>query len=62
LISMGPQTVVAQFFAENGSLTLTANADSLANTEVKGSKSNDEFMVLNKEIQNISKETQGLQQ
>jgi len=62
LISMGPQTVVAQFFAENGSLTLTANADSLAKTEVKGSKSNDEFMVLTKEIQNISKETQGLQQ
>jgi len=62
LISMGPQTVVAQFFAENGNLTLIANADSLANTEVKGSKSNDEFIVLTKEIQNISKETQGLQQ
>ncbi|HEY3390828.1 MAG TPA: DUF4369 domain-containing protein, partial [Prolixibacteraceae bacterium] len=62
LISMGPQTIVAQFFAENGSITVNANADSLSKTEVKGSKSNDEFTVLTKEIQNIAKETQGLQQ
>lgn len=62
LISMGPQTVIAQFFAENGSLTVNASMDSLAKTVVKGSKSNDEFSVLTKEIQNIAKETQGLQQ
>jgi len=62
LISMGPQTVVAQFFAENGSLTLSADADSLNKTEVKGSISNDEFTILTKELMNISKETQGLQQ
>ena len=62
LISMGPQAVVAQFFAENGSLTVNANADSLNKTVVKGSKSNDEYMVLTKEMMNISKETQGLQQ
>ena len=62
LISLEPQTVVAQFFAENGNLTVSANIDSLAKTEVKGSKSNDEFSVLTKEIQNIAKETQGLQQ
>jgi len=62
LVSMGPQTVVAQFFAENGTLTLTADADSLAKTEVKGSKSNDEFTILTKELMNISRETQGLQQ
>jgi peroxiredoxin len=62
LISMGPQTVIAQFFAENGSITVNASMDSLAKTEVKGSKSNDEFSVLTKEIQNIAKETQGLQQ
>src|ERR1035437_6300348 len=36
LISMGPQAVVAQFFAENGSLTVNADADSLNNTVVKG--------------------------
>jgi peroxiredoxin len=62
LISMGPQTVIAQLFAENGSITVNASMDSLAKTEVKGSKSNDEFTVLTKEIQNIAKETQGLQQ
>ena len=62
LISMGTQTPIAQFFAENGSITVDANIDSLAQTVVKGSKSNDEFTVLTKEIQNIAKETQGLQQ
>src|SRR5665647_2304314 len=43
LISMEPQTVVAQFFAENGNLTVSANIDSLAKTEVKGSKSTTSF-------------------
>ena len=62
VISMGPQTVVAQFFAENGKVTVSADADSLNKTEVKGSKSNDEFTILTKELINISKETQGLQQ
>jgi len=62
LISMGPQAVVAQFFAENGNLSITADADSLAKTEVKGSKSNDEFTILTKELLSLSKETQGLQQ
>lgn len=62
LISMGPQAIVAQFFAENGSITVNAYADSLNKTEVKGSKSNDEFSILTKELMNISKETQGLQQ
>jgi thiol-disulfide isomerase/thioredoxin len=62
LISMGPQTIVAQFFAENGNLTLEASMDSLNSTEVKGSQSNDDFAILRKELRNISKETQGLQQ
>jgi len=62
LISMGPQTIVAQFFAENGSLSLEASMDSLNSTEVKGSQANDEFMILRKELKNLSKETQSLQQ
>ncbi len=62
IVAIKPQTVVAQFFAENGTLTLTAYMDSLNATEVKGSKSNDEFSILKKELKNISKETQGLQQ
>ena len=60
IVAIKPQTVVAQFFAENGTLTIDANMDSLHASEVKGSKSNDEFSVLKKELQN--KETQGLQQ
>ncbi len=62
IISIPPQTVVAQFFAENGTLSLTASMDSLSKTEVVGSKSNDDFTILKKELSNISKETQGLQQ
>jgi thiol-disulfide isomerase/thioredoxin len=62
LITLGPQTMVVQFFAENGDLTLNADADSLSKTEVKGSKSNDEFSILKKELMNIAKETKGLQQ
>ena len=62
LISMGPQQMVAQFFAENGNLTVEANADSLDKTVVKGSKSNDEFSILNNELKNMNKEIQGLQQ
>ena len=62
IVSIPPQTVVAQFFAENGTLTLEGSMDSLHATVVKGSKSNDEFSILKKELQNINKETQGLQQ
>jgi len=61
LISLSPQTVVAQFFAENGTLTVIADADSLNKTEVTGSRSNDEFSILTKELTNITKETQDLQ-
>jgi thiol-disulfide isomerase/thioredoxin len=59
---MTPQTIVAQFFAENGTLTVNADADSLNKTEVKGSKSNDDFSILTKELMNIARETQILQQ
>jgi thiol-disulfide isomerase/thioredoxin len=61
LITVGAQTVVAQFFAENGTLTLSADNDSLANTEVKGSEANDEFSIVKKELKSLSKETQVLQ-
>jgi thiol-disulfide isomerase/thioredoxin len=62
IVAMGPQMMVAQFFAENGTLTLKADADSLGSSEVQGSKSNDEFSILKKELKSIAKETQGLQQ
>ncbi len=62
MVSLDSRTVVAQFFAENGNLTLDADADSLVNSEVTGSKSNDEFSILKKELKTISKEIQLLQQ
>lgn len=62
VISMAPQTIVAQFFAENGTLTLKGDADSISNSVVKGSRSNEEFSILMKELKNIAKETQVLQQ
>jgi len=62
LIALEPQTVIAQLFAENGSITVKAEIDSLDKTVVKGSASNEEFTVLTKELTNLSKETKGLQQ
>jgi peroxiredoxin len=62
ILSISPRQVVAQFFAENGNLSVKINTDSANMAEIKGSKSNDEFSVLTKEFNNSSKETQILQQ
>ncbi len=62
IISIGEQDVVAQFFAENGKITVEANADSLGKSVVKGSESNDQFTLFTKELTNISQEVQGMQQ
>jgi len=61
-VAMGPQEMVAQFFAENGTITIKAYADSLDKSVVKGSKSNEEFKVFQQELANLSKEAQGMQQ
>lgn len=53
---------VAQFFAENGDIHIKANMDSLNKAEIKGSKSNDEFIVLTAEMMNLNKEISQLQQ
>ncbi len=62
IIAMGQREMVAQFFAENGNMTLQAYADSLDKTVVKGSQSNDEFSIYQKELKDLSKEAQGMQQ
>lgn len=62
VVAMGPQQMVAQFFAENGTMTLKAEADSLAKSVVSGSKSNEEFKIFQQELKNLSKEAQGMQQ
>ena len=61
-VAMGPQEMVAQFFAENGNISLQAWSDSLDKSVVKGSKSNEEFKVFQLELNNLSKEAQGMQQ
>ena len=62
MISIGPRQVVAQFFAENGDISVKINMDSVNKAEVKGSKSNDDFSLLTKEFMNNAKETQIYQQ
>jgi peroxiredoxin len=61
-ITMGPQETVAQFFAENGTITLQATTDSLQKTVITGSKSNDEFKVYQQELMGLSNEAKGMQQ
>jgi len=61
-VAMGAQEMVAQFFAENGSITIQAYADSLDKTVIKGSKSNDEFKIFQQELMSLNKEAQGMQQ
>lgn len=46
----------AQFFLENGQIAIVANKDSLRNTKVSGSKTNDLFNVYITEIERLNKE------
>lgn len=62
VVAMGPNQMIAQFFAENGTLTLEASTDSIGKGVVKGSKSNEDFSIYQKELMTLSKEAQGMQQ
>jgi peroxiredoxin len=62
IVALEPREMVAQFFAENGSMTLQAWSDSLNKTVVKGSKSNETFKLYQQELTNLTKEAQGMQQ
>ncbi len=61
-VTMGGRDMVAQFFAENGTISLQAYSDSLDKTVIKGSKSNEDFKVYQTELASLSKEAQGMQQ
>ncbi len=52
----------AQFFLENGKITVVANKDSLRNTKIAGSKTNDLFNVYIAEIERLNKDYAGLKQ
>lgn len=62
IITSGPREMVAQFFAENGTITVEANADSLSKSVIKGSRSDEDFKIYQKELINLSKEAQAMQQ
>ncbi len=62
VVALDTHQPVAQFFAENGTIYIKANMDSLNKTEVKGSKSNVEFSILTGEMLNTTKATGELQQ
>ena len=62
IVVMPPREVVANFFAENGSITIQAYADSLEKSTVGGSKANDAFKLYQDELANLTKEAQGMQQ
>ncbi len=61
-VTLGGRDMVAQFFAENGAITVKAYSDSLDKSVVTGSKSNEEFKIYQKELMSLSKEAQGMQQ
>lgn len=62
VVAMGPSQMVAQFFAENGTMTLQAYSDSLDKSVVNGSKSNEEFKIYQRELMSLSKDVQVTQQ
>jgi peroxiredoxin len=62
IIFLETRQPLAQFFAENGNISIKASMDSLNKVEIKGSKSNDEFSLLTGEMMNTGKEISQLQQ
>jgi len=54
VILLGHNKVLAQFFAENGTIRIKADEDSIENTEVSGSASNDDFSVFTDELKRFS--------
>ncbi|MDX9883015.1 MAG: TlpA disulfide reductase family protein [Prolixibacteraceae bacterium] len=61
-LRMNEREYFAQFFLENGKITVVANKDSLQNTKVTGSKTNDLFNVYIAEIERLNKEYAGLRE
>jgi thiol-disulfide isomerase/thioredoxin len=62
VLAFEKRTPAAQFIAENGTIYVKINADSLNRAQIKGSKSNDEFSMITREMLNNTRETGQLQQ
>ena len=61
-LRLNEQDYFAQFFLENAKITVAANKDSLQNSKVTGSPSNDLFQVYMDEIERLNNEVQKLQE
>ncbi len=61
-LRMNDRDYFAQFFLENGKITILANKDSLQQTKVSGTKSNDLFNVYLEEIKKLNKDYSKLQE
>lgn len=61
-LRLNDQEYFAQFFLENAGITVKAKKDSLQNTKVTGSPSQDVFQLYIDEMERLNKEVMGLQQ
>lgn len=62
IVVLPPRDVVANFFAENGTISIQAYSDSLDKSTVTGSDANDAFKSYQDELANLTREAQGMQQ
>lgn len=61
ILRLNEQDYFAQFFLDNANLTVTASKDSLRNTKISGSPTQDVFQIYITEMEKLNKDLQGLQ-
>lgn len=61
-LRLNEQDYFAQFFLENGKITVTANKDSLRNTKITGSPAQDVFQIYITEMEKLNKDVMALQE
>ncbi len=62
ILRLNEQEYFAQFFLENANITVAANKDSLRNTKITGSPSQDVFKIYIAEMEKLNKEVMALQE
>jgi len=61
-LRLNDQDYFAQFFLDNANITVTANKDSLRNTKITGSPTQDVFKIYITEMEKLNKEVMALQE
>ncbi len=61
-LRLNDQDYFAQFFLDNASITVIANKDSLRNTKITGSPTQDVFKIYISEMEKLNKEVMALQE